>query len=795
MRVLRPHLLFCLFIIISSSLFLVSSQKSTIISCNDDDEVINSNLISLSETDALLIFSVEPITIILNLFVILTYIIIKDMRSPPADLIVAIAFTDLFQSSLLISNSVFSFTQVQPPQNQGLFCQITGYFQVIFSYNEILYNMSFAIFLILKVKYLFKPISIPNTLWHIIILIIDGLLVIEIGYFSQIGKTLNGICGLEACSMENSFQQGAQFIIFLIISIFSLWYFKKKIPKQDLEVMKLKSNFLDYYYLYIKVCLFGYTLTFITSSILILNSYHWHNHALGRLTTIDNIIRLIMSMCLSFIRLRDPFIRMKINKLLNIFFKKEPFIDPEKTNDEIDNDKNINYCKKTIFWTGDNEIIIVGSGGTSIVPVRTDSESNSSQKTNSNVNIELMSPDRPNLEMHASSLYPEKRISVFEIDTNNKFRAEMMKTEAMDGNSWLDLIGKNIRLNFTCSILTGILVAHHRFQKKKKQKKIMEDDILRSNSLFFREKMKLSIKEKYYTAEGQEEEKNLLMTVHSGHMFNEILEKDREFIDIEKSLNIARNYANIEMMNKSEGGKSGEFFFSSFDNKLLIKTIKKSDLDMFSVHFSEYYQYLTKKNRKSLITPIYGVYSFERVDIAQIAHVIMMRNIIDGPKKYIQSIYDLKGSSYDREVLKKKKNIDIEQRMAVLKDLDFTKIEGKLYLKADRDSIKDILTQDAEFLRDCGLIDYSLLVIKFYHDAREKVEKQKKIHFRLVSTQENTSYHIGIIDYFQKYDLQKILEKFGKKMLKMNPKLDTSSQNPQAYASRFINFMDSILEN
>ena len=804
MKAFPLTLFFLIFSFIPASSNLSSSRRSEMVSCSLTNSSSNSNHISLKETDAILILSVEPITISLNVFVLLTYIFIKDMRSSPADLLVAIAFMDLFQSSLLISNSVFYFTEKEAPRKHGWFCQITGYLQIIITYNEIFYNTSFAIFLILKVKYLFKPISIPNSLFHIIIILIDVVLIVEIGYFSQIGKTLNGICGLEACSLESSFQQGFKFLLFLIISIVSLWYFRKKIPKQDLEVMKLKSNFLDYYYLYVKVALLGYTLTFLISSILILNIYNWQSNSVGGLTTLDHIIRLVMSMCLSFIRLRDPFIRVKINRLWNIFLKKQPkesFIDNQEPQ-PMDNsssgelDVSLNYCKKTIIWTNDNEIIIGGSGPTYPKQFKGIEIRESKNRPNSNMNIELMSPERANLELIACSINPEKRISVFEIDNNPKFRAELLKSEALDGNTWFDLIGKNIRMNFTCSILTGILVAHHRFQKKRKQRKIPDDDYLRSNSLFFREKMRLRIKEKYLTAEGQEEEKELLMTVHSGHMFNEILEKDRDVIDIENSLNIVKNYANIEAMNKSEGGKSGEFFFSSYDNKLLIKTIKKGDLDMFSMHFADFYHYLTKKNRKSLITPIYGVYSFERVDIAQVAHVIMMRNIVDGPKIDIKGIYDLKGSSYDREVLKKKKKSDDEGKIIVLKDLDFLKIEKKLYLKANQEAIKDILSQDAIFLKDCGLIDYSLLVIKINRENKEDDENFKVSgHFKLISSSENISYHIGIIDYFQKYDLKKIMEKYAKKMMKLNLKLDTSSQDPESYAKRFINFMNCILEN
>jgi hypothetical protein len=46
-------------------------------------------------------------------------------------------------------------------------------------------------------------------------------------------------------------------------------------------------------------------------------------------------------------------------------------------------------------------------------------------------------------------------------------------------------------------------------------------------------------------------------------------------------------------------------------------------------------------------------------------------------------------------------------------------------------------------------------------------------------------YHFSIIDYFQKWNLQKITEKHTKQLIKFNPNLDTSAQNPSVYADRF----------
>lgn len=57
-----------------------------------------------------------------------------------------------------------------------------------------------------------------------------------------------------------------------------------------------------------------------------------------------------------------------------------------------------------------------------------------------------------------------------------------------------------------------------------------------------------------------------------------------------------------------------------------------------------------------------------------------MKNLTLGvPRQFIVRQFDLKGSEYDREVLNK--NPEANLRQIVLKDLDFFKTEGKVWVK------------------------------------------------------------------------------------------------------------------
>ena len=186
-------------------------------------------------------------------------------------------------------------------------------------------------------------------------------------------------------------------------------------------------------------------------------------------------------------------------------------------------------------------------------------------------------------------------------------------------------------------------------------------------------------------------------------------------------------------------------------------------------------------------------------------HFIMMRNIANCPRNRIESSYDLKGSSYDREVLKKKPNANI--KTTTLKDLDFLKIQKSLLISDYyKDWIIISLYNDLLFLKNHKIIDYSLLVIRVNKGVIEEEDFDKDCNnfkqvvlnnefFSIPSISEpDIFYHIAIIDYLQKYNIKKIMEKYGKKFIKMNKDLDTSSQNPRIYAERFYSFMKLILK-
>jgi len=74
------------------------------------------------------------------------------------------------------------------------------------------------------------------------------------------------------------------------------------------------------------------------------------------------------------------------------------------------------------------------------------------------------------------------------------------------------------------------------------------------------------------------------------------------------------------------GGKSGEFFFFSQDNKLIIKTISKGEMDALMDKLPKFLNYF-KKNPQSQIAKIYGAFTFEKFVPHEKYRMILMRNV------------------------------------------------------------------------------------------------------------------------------------------------------------------------
>lgn len=75
---------------------------------------------------------------------------------------------------------------------------------------------------------------------------------------------------------------------------------------------------------------------------------------------------------------------------------------------------------------------------------------------------------------------------------------------------------------------------------------------------------------------------------------------------------------------KESAGKSGSFFFFSYDKQFLIKTMNDNEMEVFVEALPEYFEHL-KSNPDSLLARIYGIFTVLMEDLTPV-HILLMAN-------------------------------------------------------------------------------------------------------------------------------------------------------------------------
>ena len=165
----------------------------------------------------------------------------------------------------------------------------------------------------------------------------------------------------------------------------------------------------------------------------------------------------------------------------------------------------------------------------------------------------------------------------------------------------------------------------------------------------------------------------------------------------------------------------------------------------------------------------------------------------------------------DRVVKGKVKNT------TTLKDKNFLKakkVNPKLtnFNLDDRELLRTVIKKDLEFLKKNNLMDYSLLLAvesqdKVLESLNELGESRRSITLadgevvddhvgELIAkahcyTTDKKIFHIAIIDYLQGWTMSKRFERFSKMTFMGQDGATMSPINPNSYACRFMNFMET----
>ena len=266
-------------------------------------------------------------------------------------------------------------------------------------------------------------------------------------------------------------------------------------------------------------------------------------------------------------------------------------------------------------------------------------------------------------------------------------------------------------------------------------------------------------------------------------------------------------------------GKSGSFFYYSYDSKYLMKTIPESEFNKFKEMLQDYYLYMYE-HPKTLLQRFFGLYVCIFDDTKM--HFVVMNNVFNTSLQ-VHYKYDLKGSTYKR---RSRKDDDINYENydydIAMKDNDFEDRKEVIDLSP---YYKKILAEearnDSKFLSDHNINDYSFLIgvydQKFNNKEQlpqeqlmlltgtNKIKQCKSIipnnvarkpfyeeYYGGIQSEDKTKvYFFGIIDIFTNYGASKRVEYIVKSVSQGK---GISCKPPNEYSKRFIRFIDTILD-
>lgn len=765
-------------------------SHNQIIDCDlSGDELLhNLDTVRMTETDSLFIIILAPFSFLAVIFVIVTSFYYPKLLESPGDIILALSINELLKLTTFLINAIYYLMYETGPLNNSSFCQLTGSILVVVQYVEDYYNIIFCLFILLRIRYLLKEVQIPPIIYHIFLVLFIITMVILLKYYGRIGKNYNGICGLKACFNAWAFSVNFLQVLNIFLVTLTLKYFINNLPSYS-NIKKIKAEIINYLGIY----LIGQTVGRIAYEILLIflqiNSYQWKSDSFRSFQFLLNFKLLITPLLLLIMRYNHLFMAEIFKK---IFFCRYFYLNFLSTHDpanslipnSLSTNLNSNASPNMVTLQNDEKLSHASNSfqysEDQLNPRSKVNTGHSSKEKSSKMSLEIEPPP-----------FGIKRENTK--NPKDKFRGSE-KNEV--GFFTINIISYSMKVMLTRSILTGIWISHTSEEEEEKTSHVHHH-----NNMF------LETKRIPIHSNSNEEGKSLFeltMIIYAPRMFKNLLNFDKDMIDFDVSLDLIRNDENIKKANKADGGKSGEFFFCTHDNKLIVKTLSSSELQIFLKYFEEYYNYLMK-HKDSLITKIYGVYTFFRKDIDISNHVIIMRNIVNTSKRNIIVGYDLKGSTFDREVLKELRNYEDREeaysKKTTLKDSDFLKFEKSISIPNFlKERLLKNLEEDTAFFRKTGFMDYSLYLVKVRKERgigllAEMRQNPSNPLYSIESTSEpGVFYNIGIIDYFQKYTMKKFLEKFMKKVMHADYGLDTSSQDPKTYAVRFLKFMRTIVK-
>lgn len=274
----------------------------------------------------------------------------------------------------------------------------------------------------------------------------------------------------------------------------------------------------------------------------------------------------------------------------------------------------------------------------------------------------------------------------------------------------------------------------------------------------------------------------------------------RELFDITTE-DFKKSVCQEPLYNSNSSGNSGCKFYTSRDDRFILKTVQKQEAKFLINLFPGYFLNLAQ-HTKTLLPKYYGLFCYQKGTTK--IRILIMNNILPINVK-IHEKYDLKGSTYSKrkytgELSKTEVNLSI-----TLKDLDFIERwpNGFYMHHTVYEILLNSIERDCKVLESYNIMDYSLLLGVAINngDADMKISRSKFSEsfrknknligpFAARTMKGSVVYiYLGIIDILQSYGWKKKVESFVKSLVYRRNSVSVT--RPDLYSRRFLSFLKS----
>lgn len=617
---------------------------------------------------------VSVLTMVWCLVFIFCYVILRELRQKPGEVILILAVTNfLLAIKYIVEGTQLLNSDPTTPRTTDQACQVGGFIGMFLTNTISFYQLTFYLYKVLTLRNPISASKITRKRYHSITILLSLALTIGELMVGGIGRTIMGICSLK--STPDFAIPAALDGVFFLSSAFLAYMLRRNISQRRKDLNLKETRYAEHYLGYlillciVLVGMLAIQIDFsdrVNKALTVANIEKYRN-AFNVLGLCALFMFTLSSFALTMGQVRDSTVWKPLKKRLHYIlccqWRNSEYLE--------EHDRII------------EPLMTTASGDAVIAEAKMELHSFGAKQQG-------VKP----LSLSAPKGFPEAPI----VSQN--------------------LVQKKKHPQMLCTMFAGVLY-HWHMQKTRPRKEISIDIEAQYNDKSAERKKKFVLHDTVLRKNLPQmykeiKSKNLkvrfgIFTSHASGLFKDLIEVDRVGLELQNSFDLIKNFNHI--LHAESIGE--QFHFLTSDNKFILRSITKNERRCLVNILPQYVEYL-KNNSSSLLARIYGIYKFEVMSPYHQINCVIMKNVSECSRTSIERMYQLKGVNLDQLALA----TDSESQCSGLRhpgrycgEECFEKYERALSVdQSTREDLLETVQRDVQFLIGQGLFDYTLNV-------------------------------------------------------------------------------------